>query len=434
MRARLDARRTLFIVSILAVIALVGAFAYGPTGVAHDEDGDVNAAIYRSAGSDSHTLIPLDPRTLDDVETAESLPLPVTPWSLLVSRDGHVMAGVDNDGKLLVRNDVTGANLAVPQEWIEEQAGAISTAGYGWPVALNADGSKVLVQLAAATISWWKVFDTTTGEVLTEIREETGWSDASVVQVDPIGWKLYHLIESDVSVSKQEAPVPAELVAIDLNTGKEIGRTKLPDVEIGAWQGDLDPDPNGNMPIFNNYIPGFALSPDGAELAIVHATDDGVTLVDTATLTVSRTITMHEKSSMLGKIFAFIAPQTAEAKYSQGMGRTAFYAADGERLYVSGGTTSIDGETQVVEGHGLTVISLEDGEIDGKTLGGMAIDRLVEFPDGTIYATGFDYRPEHRNTPAQVIARLDAGATDVEAQRTLTHEYFAFVIVPAAET
>jgi hypothetical protein len=368
------------------------------------------------------------------MEASESLALPVTPWSLLVSADGHVMAGVDNDGKLIVRNDVTGGNLAVPQKWTEDEAGGVGVAGYGWPYALNTDGSKVLVQLPAASISWWKVIDTTTGEVLTEIREETGWDNAGVLQVDPVAWKLYHLIESEVSVSKQEAPVPAELVAIDLNTGKEIGRTKLPDVEIGAWEGDLAADPNSNIPIFNTYNPGLALSPDGQELAIVHATDEGITLVDTSTLTVSRTITMHEKSSMFGKIFAFIAPRTAEAKFSQGMGRTAFYAADGERLYVSGGTTSIDGETQVVEGHGLMVVSLDDGEIERRTLDGMAIDRLVELPDGSIYVTGFDYRPEYQNTPAQVIARLDAGATDVEAQRTLTHEYFAFVIVRNTET
>jgi hypothetical protein len=430
MRARFDFPHTFIVVSILAVAALITAFAFGPSGSAHDEEGDVGAAIYRSAGPDSHDLIPLDPRTLDDMENAESISLPVSPWSLLISRDGKVVTGIDNDGKLIVQNRSTGGSLAVQNEWTEADAGAFSVAGFGWPVALNADGSKVLVQLAGGSISWWKVFDTATGETLVEIREESGWSSPGVFQVDPVGWKLYHLLEAEVTVAKQEAPVSAQLVSFDLSTGAELGRTELNDVEIGAWDGDLDPDPNGNMPIHNNYIPGLAISPDGSELAIVHVTDDGVTLIDTASLTVSRTITMHTKTSLLGKVFAFIAPQDAAAKLSAGESKTAFYA-DGEHLYVSGQTSTVDGENQIHEGHGLSVVSLDDGEIERQTLEGVWVDRVVELSDGEIILTGYDYRAKNPNVSAQIIARLDAGAKDVIAERTIFPDFVSFVIVPA---
>jgi hypothetical protein len=428
MRARSDVLRTLFVVSTLAIAALIAAYAFVPSGVAYDENGDAAAAVFRSdADGASKTLIQLDPRTLDDVGQGDTLP--VRPETVLYSSDGKVIAGVDDEDHLLVR---TGSSeIRMKTEWAEVRSGNFSTSGPGWPIAFNKDASKLLVQIPAASVGWWKVFDAATGEALIEIREDPTWSSTGIVQVDALNWKLYYLRESDVSVATQESTVPAELVGYDLNTGTEIGRTQLTAVEMGSWEGDLDSDPNGYMPIFYNYIPGFAVSPDGSELAIVHAVDDGITVVDTATFTVSRTISMHDKTSLLGKVFAFIAPQQAEAKYNEGQGRMAFYAADGEHLYVSTNLQIIDGEEQTYIGHGLSVISLDDGEIQSETLDGVTVDHVTELPDGSIFVTGLDYSPEYRDTAAFTIARLDPGANDVEAERTFVNEYVSFVIVPS---
>ena len=59
----------------------------------------------------------------------------------------------------------------------------------------------------------------------------------------------------------------------------------------------------------------------------------------------------------------------------------AFYAADGEQLYVSGQTSTVDGEDQTYKGLGLSVVSLDDGEIERQTLVGQA---AVDAPEEVI--------------------------------------------------
>ncbi len=187
----------------------------------------------------------------------------------------------------------------------------------------------------------WKVFDVATGKVVAAIQGDSTRGDWGNVAVDPVFWRMYQLQESSPGSEVTMQTQPAELIVFDLNTGDIAGKTELPDVQIGSWTDESQGDEATDEPLFVAYSPGPAISPDGRQIAIVHATDDGITLVDAMAVKVERTLTMKPKTNLLDQLFALLplAPQTASAKMVEMTNIRATYAADGKRAPSSMATT-----------------------------------------------------------------------------------------------
>jgi DNA-binding beta-propeller fold protein YncE len=295
----------------------------------------------------------------------------------------------------------------------------------------------------------WKVFDTSTGKVVAGFTGESGsLGNQMGLVVDPVNWKMYRLMQGEwtgfptIAWGNRERqfkehkyklaipdPQPAGLEVIDLATSKLVAKASVPDAVTGMWEEDRDPDPNGNLPVLRTYIPGFAISQDGSEIAVASATNDSIALVDTKTMWVSRTVTMHEKTSLLDHLFSLLplAPQTASAKGNSGVARFASFSADGGHLYVSGWEGHFDEieSTQVMHGQGLDVVDLKDGTITSHLLDGASVYRVVETPDDGTYVVGYDYG--QGDLTKTLIARVDRERHDVMAKRTF-ETYIDFVI------
>jgi hypothetical protein len=423
MRTRSFLLRSTAVLSILAVVSLVAAFAFNPTSVAHDETGEVNATIYRSLGASYPWLQELDSQTLGDLESATLFEASFLPWTAVFSRDGSTMAAMTDGGQAVIQRSVSGSEISR------------FPVGGGSPVALNANGSKVLVRIQGSTFGWWRVIDTATGEMLIEIEERTSFGGPGLYQVDPVDWTLYRLVERITLESKPGGHRPVELVAYDLTLGREIARTDVPGVEMGVQNGRYASELADTSLEHAGFVPGFALSPDGTELAIVHATDDGITLIDTATLQITRTLTIHQKSSRLDRLFSYLplAPQSASAKFNEGTVRTAFYDSDGDQLYVSGNDATFD-DLRGYEGFGLSVISLDDGAIERTVLDDVSVGQLIELDDGRLAVSAVHYGPGRPREPAgTLIATLEPDATSVIKKRLLP-DFVTFVIVPSTAT
>jgi hypothetical protein len=417
MFAQRRSSRGLFVRLAILCCLLMLTFNLRAAGVAHDDAGASDLIILRSItpadGSDTE-MLPLDLKTLADEPASATFAIDpeIMPWSVVFSRDGQTVAGMTGGDTLeiIVKRRLDGPILS-----------RIPTEGAMWLYSLNADGSKLLVVVNSDGLSpSWKTFDTSSGAMTAEFKP--GFGDLGFLNqqvVDPVSWKLYRLYPDGVEAINYQFPKgPANLVVTDLNTNAEVGRVRLPDVLIGTTV----EDPGSNNAVMNNTLPGIALSPDGSEIAIVNATEDEISLVNTKTLTVIETVTMHEPTGLVEHLFGLLplAPQTAEAKASEGEGRIALYAADGDHLYVSGFFAEFSRDVQSYSGDGLSLVNLSDGEIESHLLDGVTVQELVQDSGGDLYATGVEYRPDNKGYPYTfVAARLDEGASSVLAERRI---------------
>ena len=104
---------------------------------------------------------------------------------------------------------------------------------------------------------------------------------------------------------------------------------------------------------------------DGRQIALVHADRDAVTLIDTETFEVERTVELARPTGLTDRLLGLLslAPRTALAK-EPAEGSTAWgtYAVDGRFLYVWGMRTGIldDGRAESYS-TGLRLVDLSTG-------------------------------------------------------------------------
>jgi hypothetical protein len=189
-------------------------------------------------------------------------------------------------------------------------------------------------------------------------------------------------------------------------------------------------------PLFVSRMPGIAISPDGRQLAIVHVTDDGITLIDATALKVERTLTMKSKASLFDLLFALLplAPRIASAKMADLTDAGGTYAADGTHLYVYGDDERITADEQEMHGHGISLVDLKDGTIEAHALDGIAIDQILTLPgEKGIYLAGTDYSKYSPSAGAPyLIAHLD-DSLNVLATRELP-AYAILMALPIPQT
>jgi hypothetical protein len=238
--------------------------------------------------------------------------------------------------------------------------------------------------------------------------------------LDPTGERLYYPFyeraphESSTPIpgtGGDAGPWPLQLAALDLDTGLEIARTTVPGVFAGSWQVESI----GQMYVGAMETPGIALSPDGSQIAVVDADLETLALLDTGTLAVTGTHTIHEPESITHRLLGWLGltPQTAQAKVSEGRVVRASFSADARHLYLHGYEMEVGETLDEIAGHGFGLMRVEatSGEITAKSLAGHDPETVMVTADGQfIYAL----RPKEPwwdnavQNPNYVLHRLDA--------------------------
>lgn len=267
----------------------------------------------------------------------------------------------------------------------------------------------------------WHVYDTADGRLLATVPHEQ-WRESYAI--DRAGRHVYQLQVSVVSRDPAEltGPRPAQLIVTELASDGQTKQLTLPDVMSGYWATDRI---LRGSPATGFFAPALARSPDGPRLAIVHADEDVVTIVDAERLTVERTIRLARSEALRDRLFALLplVPREARAKQAAiGTELRAVFGPDGRHLYVTGTDTVINAVGRLeLRSRGLRVVDLGRGEIVAELSPDLwgrnyAPDPLVA-PDGQSIYVEIPKYPERRNTSAYLLRRLDATTLETLAER-----------------
>ena len=391
----------------------------------------------------------LDPMTLADAEGD-------IPFASVGSTSWFAPWAASADGSTVVVIESRFSSGAAPEVIVfdgpsgDERGRFRPASGQLTGPVLSRDGSRLVVQASPmmparpekaskpSEFGWpsWRVYDTTDGRLLSTVpmREFRGAS-----AIDPTARRLYQLDESaaDAAAAANSGPWPVDLVVIDLTTGAEANRLELTNVLGGTWPTDQT---LGEMTVMRRLGPTLALAPDGGRLAVVHADEEAVTLVDPERLVVERTIRLERPTTLGDRLLGLLplVPHDAAAKQTEEA--TALFARfgpDGRKLYVTGYRTGPgdDGEWELV-GLGLRVFDLERGTIAAEL--SPAIwgrndfgAEVVPAPDGhSVYVMVPRY-PERRGTSAYLLRRLDARTLETLAEREVWR-WNRLLLIPAA--
>lgn len=271
-------------------------------------------------------LLPLDPQTLARDTSREVIPiLPGATADL--SADGKTAVQISEDTNNVRTVDTsTGRMLASFQ-----LPAPISP---DTPTFLSSDGSKLVFvrdnRGLSSDRSIWYVVDTMTGRTLTTvptIRTTMG----TVVFVNQATTRLYLVAEGSGDF-RDTGPTLPLMEEYDLKSGDRIADTELRGVLAGSWH--MGRNFRG-LPVFKQWTPGVALSPDGDTIAIVHPDSDTITLLDAHSLRLERTLRFEVQqrqhaSSMSNEALANLAGPLG------GVTRQAIFSPDGKVLYVTG--------------------------------------------------------------------------------------------------
>jgi hypothetical protein len=154
-------------------------------------------------------------------------------------------------------------------------------------------------------------------------------------------------------------------------------------------------------------------------VAVVHADEDAITLIDAAGLTVARTFPLRPAATLwhwLG-----LTASSARAKGEvRGTIRQAIFSADGRYLYVFSQELPGEGE-EPPTARGLWLVDLERERVAATTLPDYQIQWVAPAPDGTVYAFGTTDENLHpyeiRETSPSLLWRLDGATLEILAAR-----------------
>jgi DNA-binding beta-propeller fold protein YncE len=334
--------------------------------------------MYVIDGVDGTVLEPIDPTTLIDdpsrrvLDTADPS-IPGSPWAIS-SADGSTLAQVFyylNSSPYTVR--------------ILDAATGMERVRFRTPVGLydpqlSADGSRLVGQegIGGNTRPVWRILDTSTGRTLGRVRQQGPDHWGRHVLISPDGDRLYMLV-SYGSGSESKRPGPPLLVAYDLPSGRTRETLKLDDVLAGSWR--IKGEESGADFVVAQWQPGFALSPDGGTIAVVHPDQDTLTLVPARSLKEALTLEISRPKSLLK--WLGLSPATAYAKALEGVSLRTQFSPDGGTLYVTGVASEVDKQGKPhYRGLGLRAIDVRTGRIKAEALEGRQLYGLEPSQDG----------------------------------------------------
>jgi hypothetical protein len=178
-------------------------------------------------------------------------------------------------------------------------------------------------------------------------------------------------------------------------------------VSYGSW-GDQE------------WTPGFALSPDGRQIAVYDDRTNRVTLVDAQRMRIQRVESVSRPEGLIGQVAQLlgIEPAGAWAKgVSSGADLQMRYSPDGKLLYVTGDETlphARVSETWI----GIRAIDVAHGTITGDSLKGRLIPWLQPAPDGKALYAFAPFGDDAEVFPC--ILRLDPTTLRIVTQQVVT--------------
>ncbi len=370
-------------------------------------------------GVDVH-LVSLDPITLTDRPGRDTLTLA---GRIAVSSDGSTMATVDSPAPDGQPSKMTTVVVLDGSTGIEQRRFEVPGASYGRP-RLSRDGSRLVLNGGQdgagldGRATFFQVIDTSDGRVIAPVPDQMGDEWPVETWIDPDATRLYSLFLPHTQTNT--GPGPTLIVAHDLGTGAEVGRIELPEVRGGTWSTDRTVTPNestGALSVMASLVPGVALSPDGATIALAHADAEVITLVDTRRLTVKRSVALEPPHTMGDRLLAFVPflPQPVAAKMlPEGTTVSVVFGTDGQHLYLMGRTTNYGDDGQpVVESIGLRGVDLRDGTEVVANSGGEWLQVFPSTDGRTLYA--LRYRAS--SSGPVMLQRLDTETLAIKVER-----------------
>lgn len=233
-----------------------------------------------------------------------------------------------------------------------------------------------------------------------------------------LGRKRLFLLDTLPLSAGSHQPQAPILASYDLATGQQLASLRLPGV-MAAF-GQTGTQVNGD-PVMEQWVPGVALSPDGNQIAILDGSNDSLRLVDTGTMTVTKTEAVDRPQSLLQQVsqFAGLLPVTADAKEIEGTWLSMQYAPNGSSLYVTGYRGSVDAAgTFKINELGMQRIDVRSGTVAASAIPDRQIWWWQEAPDGSaVYALVPGQTPDGQFACPCALQRLDPQTLQSTAQR-----------------
>lgn len=258
-----------------------------------------------------------------------------------------------------------------------------------WINDISADGSVVFGFGANADFTQpcaprsFYVLDMRSGRVLQHLTIAAYPWDS--ILVGPNLQRLYTMTASDhINHCGPRWSYAPTITAYDLHTGKVVRVLRLKGVLAGRWE--TSRTINGD-PIGGDWDPGFALSPDGSQLAVLDGHSDTLTLLHAQSLQMEGTERVSRTPTGLSAFAAALGlqPATAEAKGQwNGANFQMQYTADGHSLLVTGARLSPDSYHRYAASHnlGIQLIDVASGQIRAWLNDQKQVIGLWSAPDG----------------------------------------------------
>ncbi|MPZ14853.1 MAG: hypothetical protein GEU73_10605 [Chloroflexi bacterium] len=358
-------------------------------------------------------LVPISPDTLDDLVACRAIETVSPAWNL--SADGLTLVTTEYDGRAdqitrpeqityVVRDAATGAERA---RFHPPDVTTISD--------LSPDGSLLLLQRRpmGEPRTWFLVSASGELQGTADAAELTAWGP---VLMSPDARCLVHLLIP--SSESETGPWPASLSVYDLVDPARSNHVSLANVLAGTWQSEHR---MGDQRRWTNLIPGLALSPDGRTIAIAHADEEAITVVDLERPAVVHTTALQRPPDVLDLLG--LRPRAAHAKVVDGAARQAVFGPDGRYLYVWGDDREIrDDGRPMVRYHGLKRVEVATGRVAAEALDGQCVDWVAPSDVGDrIYVSGPEQSTGavHMGRSTYALRVLDAVTLRVLSERKL---------------
>jgi|GEM_PF-1822468 len=393
--------------SVLLTVSLGAGFRLAPPAGAKAASNRGSGSLYLLEPASHRVLRPLDPSTLADMPDSPGItlgarsPLDLHAW-LLVSPRGSRLARVSYLGS----NAVPGmAAKYIAVEVFDLPVGR-RQARFHPQVAILADGlspdGSLLYGpgLSDGHRTVWYALDTSHGRVRFRVLLHNRYTRP--LSYDAARQRLF-AVEVRPFDSQTHQPRPLVLREYDVASGRQIAALTLPGILAGT--GDTGRQVNGHE-VYAEWSPGFALTPDGSEVAVLDGNTDTLWLIDARRLTVIRTEEVTRAASPLQRLGEWLGlvPAVALAKGGEGAVLSLHMSPDGRTLYATGrrGEITADG-TVAMHFLPLQAIDVAHGTILAET---PAADGWLGLsPDGSaLYTLTGEANPDHwvlrRENPA----------------------------------